>query len=226
MRRAISLYRSSVGKKVMMAATGIILFLFVVAHMLGNLKIFQGPEKFDAYAEFLRDVGAPIFGRSQLLWVFRVVLLLAVAVHIVAAIQLTRKSQGARPVRYKRSLDPSASTYASRTMRWGGVILAAFVTYHLLHFTVGTVHPEFVAGSVYANVVVGFQNRLVAGAYIVAMAALALHLYHGVWSTFQTLGVNEPAYNRFRRPMAAAVAIVLFLGFIAVPVSVLTGIVR
>lgn len=226
MRRALSLYRSTIGKKVMMAVTGVILFLFVVAHMLGNLKLFQGAEKFDAYAEFLREFGYPVLGHSQFLWMFRVLLLVAVAVHVIAAIQLTKMSHDARPVKYGRSLVPDASTYASRTMRWGGVIIAAFVTYHLLHFTVGTVHPEFVPGSVHRNVVVGFQNRIVAGAYILTMAVLGLHLYHGVWSTFQTLGANSPRYNRYRRLLAAAVAFVLFLGFIAVPVSVLTGVVQ
>lgn len=226
MRRALTLYGSSIGKKVMMAVTGLILFLFVVAHMVGNLKIFSGPAKFDAYAAFLREIGVPLLGHSQVLWTLRLVLIASVVIHILAAIQLTRMSRKARPLGYRRSLVPSASTYASRTMRWGGVIIAAFVTYHLLHLTFGSAHPDFVEGSVYHNVVVGFQNRIVAAAYIVAVGVLGLHLYHGVWSTLQTLGASSSVYNRYRRPVAAAVALVVFLGFAAVPVAVLTGAVR
>ncbi len=226
MRRALALYRSSIGKKVTMAITGLVLFFFVIAHMLGNLKVFQGPEKFNAYAEFLREFGEPLLGHSQFLWILRVGLLLAVVLHIVAAVQLTRMSQQARPVRYQRRLTPSASTYASRTMRWGGVIIATFVVYHLLHLTVGTVHPDFVAGSVYHNVVVGFRSWIVTLAYIAAMGVLGLHLYHGVWSTFQTLGAGGAEHSQVRRSLAAGVALVIFLGFITVPVSVLTGVVQ
>lgn len=209
-----------------MAITGLVLFFFVTAHMLGNLKVFQGPEKFDAYAEFLREFGEPLLGHSQFLWIFRVGLLLAIALHIVAAVQLTRMSQQARPVRYQHRLIPSASTYASRTMRWGGVIIATFVVYHLLHLTVGAAHPDFVAGSVYHNVVVGFRNWIVTLAYVVAMGVLSLHLYHGVWSTFQTLGAGRAERSPVRRSLAAGVALVIFLGFITVPVSVVTGVVR
>lgn len=209
-----------------MAVTGIVLFLFVVGHMLGNLKIFQGPEKFNAYAEFLREIGDPILGHGQFLWIARLGLLLAVGIHIVAAVQLTRMSRAARPVKYKRALEPDASTYASRTMRWGGAIIAAFVIYHLLHFTFGTVHPDFVAGSVYHNVIVGFQDWIVAGSYMVAVGVLGMHLYHGVWSVFQTLGANNPRYNRLRRPAATAAALIIFFGFVAVPLSVLAGLVQ
>ncbi len=226
MPRSPTLYGSSVGKKVAMAVTGLLLFLFVVGHMFGNLKVFQGAAKFDAYAEFLRAVGSPLLGHGQFLWIARIVLLVAVLVHVTAAIQLTRLSRAARPVGYRHRLRPEASTYASRTMRWGGVIIAAFVVYHLLHFTFGSVHPDFVAGSVYHNVVVGFQIWPVALAYVIAMGALALHLYHGLWSVFQTLGANSPKYNSLRRPLAAVLALIIFLGFVAVPVSVLTGVVR
>ncbi len=226
MQRVFNLYRSSVGKKVMMAATGVVFFQFVILHMLGNLKAFQGAEKFDHYAEFLREMGAPIFGRGQALWIFRIGLLLAVTVHIVAATQLWRMSKSARPVKYSHRLDAGASTYASRTMRWGGIIIALFVVYHLLHFTVGTVHPDFVPGSPYHNLVTGFQWWPVPIAYIVAMCALAMHIYHGVWSSFQTVGANHPRYNRLRRPFAALIAIMTFLGFVSIPVSVLAGILK
>ncbi|MFQ5705161.1 MAG: succinate dehydrogenase cytochrome b subunit [Gemmatimonadales bacterium] len=224
MQRVFNLYRSSVGKKVMMAATGVIFFLFVLLHMFGNLKAFSGAEKFDHYAESLREMGAPILGHGQALWIVRVVLLLAVTVHVVAAVQLWRMSKSARPVPYQHGLEHAASTYASRTMRWGGVIIFLFVVYHLLHFTTGSVHPDFVPGSAYHNLVVGFQSWPVAVAYIVAMCALAMHVYHGVWSGLQTIGANHPRYNRLRRPFAAVVAVIIFLGFVSIPVSVLAGI--
>lgn len=223
MRRLFVLYRSTVGKKILMALSGAVLVLFVIGHMVGNLKAFQGPQKFDAYAEFLRDVGAPVFGHGQLLWVVRVVLLWAVGVHILAAWQLTRTSHAARPVGYRKGLQPDASTYASRTMRWGGVILVFFIVYHLLHFTFGTAHPDFVAGSAYHNVVVGFRPWPVVVAYTVAMLALGLHLYHGVWSALQTVGANHSRYNRYRKPLALGVAVVVVGGFLVLPLGVLIG---
>ncbi len=226
MQRVFNLYRSSVGKKVMMAATGVVFLQFVIVHMFGNLKAFQGAEKFDRYAEFLREMGAPIFGRGQVLWIFRIGLLLAVTVHIIAAVQLWRMSKRARPIKYSHRLDAGASTYASRTMRWGGIIIVLFVVYHLLHLTVGTVHPDFVPGSPYHNLVAGFQWWPVPIAYIVAMCALATHIYHGVWSGFQTIGANHPRYNSLRRPFAALVAMTTFLGFVSIPVSVLAGILK
>ena len=225
MRRLFTFFRSSIGMKVVMAVTGLILVLFVIGHMVGNLKVFQGPEKFDAYAEFLREVGYPLVGHGQLLWVVRTVLLISVIVHIAAAVQLTRMGVGARPVRYRR-WTPDASTYASRTMRWGGVIIFAFVVYHLLHLTFGTAHPDFVAGAAFHNVVVAFRVWPVTAAYVVATVALGFHLYHGAWSVFQSLGGNHPDYNRYRRPLAGAVAVAVTLGFMAVPIAVVTGLVR
>jgi succinate dehydrogenase / fumarate reductase cytochrome b subunit len=225
MRRVLNLYRSSVGKKILMAVTGVVFVLFVLAHMYGNLKAFYGPEKFNHYAEFLREVGAPMFGHGQLLWVFRIVLLAAVAVHVVMAMQLWLMSRAARPVSYAKGLRPEESTYASRTIRWGGVIIFTFVVYHILHFTVGTVHPDFVPGAAYENLVLGFQAWPVVLAYTIALSALCLHLYHGVWSALQTLGVNHPRYNRYRRPLALLVAGVVFIGFMSVPVAVVAGII-
>ena len=222
MRRAVSLYRSSVGKKILMAATGILLVGFLVLHMFGNLKIFWGPEAYDHYAEWLRDPLAPLVPPGVALWIFRIVLLAAVILHIVAAVQLWRMSGRARQHRYQK-LDELSFSYASRTMRWGGVIVALFVVYHILHFTTGQAHGAFVHGAVYDNFVYAFANPLVWGVYFVAQAALCLHLYHGVWSFFQTLGLSHPRYNRWRRPLAGIVAIGLFVGFMLPPTLVLAG---
>lgn len=228
MRRVMTLYRSSVGKKILMALTGLILFGFVVGHMLGNLKAFEswdgvGPHPLDTYGEFLREFGYPLIPEYGLLWGVRIALLVAVGVHIVAAVQLWSQSRSARPDRYRKEKSQVLS-YASRTMRWGGVIVAAFVVYHILHFTTGTVHPDFEYGSVYENLVIGFQNPLVAGFYLLAVGALCLHLYHGLWSVFSTLGVQNPRVDRIRRPLAAVISAGLFVGYAAVPVSVLAGI--
>lgn len=223
MQKALTLYRSSVGKKALMAVSGILLAGFVVAHMLGNLKMFQGAQAMDEYAQFLRELGYPILPEYGVLWIARIALLAAVGVHAVAAFHLWKQSRSARPTRYRKE-DSQVFSYASRTMRWGGVIVLLFVVYHILHFTTGTVHPEYEYGAVYANVVVGFQNPLVAGFYLVAVGALALHLHHGLWSVFSTLGVQNPRIERFRRPLAGAIAFLLFAGYATVPVGVVAGI--
>jgi len=225
MRNAVGLYRTSIGKKILMAGTGILLFLFVLVHMIGNLKIYQGPEKFNAYAEFLREAGYPALGHGQLLWIFRIVLLAAVGVHFVSALQLWLQSRRARPVGYRQFEDQSFS-YASRTMRWGGVIIGAFVVYHLLHLTTGTVHPEFEPGSVYRNVVSGFSAWPVSLAYVLAMLPLGLHIYHGLWSGTQTLAVQNPRILLFRRAVAATVAGLIVVGNISIPLSILAGLVK
>lgn len=222
MRSSTHLYRSSVGKKILMALTGVVLFGFVVVHMVGNLKIYQGQEKFDAYARFLREAGAPVLGHGEALWIARLVLLACVAVHIVAAVQLTLTSLRARGTRYVRSEDLSFS-YASRTMRWGGAIVLAFVVYHLLHLTTGTLHPGFDHASAYRNVVTGFAVWPAALAYVLAMGPLCLHLYHGVWSATQTLALRHPAVTRWRRPAAAVAAGAIFVGNVSIPLSVWLG---
>ncbi len=208
-----------------MAATGALLVLFVLGHMAGNLKAYQGASKFNAYAEFLRDFGAPVFGHGQFLWLARVALLAAVLVHIVAALQLSRRSRLARPVRYKKTPHEEL-TYASRTMRWGGVILLLFVVYHILHLTTGTAHADFVAGDAYRNLVVGFQAWPVSAVYMVAMIALGFHLYHGVWSGFQTLGWDNPRFAPYRRAVAGAIALLVVIGNLSFPIAVLTGVLR
>ena len=222
MQRVLTLYRSSVGKKVAMALSGIVLTGFLLLHMVGNLKIFSGQQGFDAYAAFLREVGSPVVPHEGLLWTLRVVLLLAVVVHVVAAFQTWSQSRAARDVGYRKSADLSFS-YASRTMRWGGVIILLFIVYHLLHFTTGQAHPDFREGEVYHNFVVAFQSPWVVGVYLLAQAALCLHLYHGLWSLTQTLGLNHARYGRLRRPAAAVLALGVFAGFVVPPVLVLVG---
>ncbi|MEX1259091.1 MAG: succinate dehydrogenase cytochrome b subunit [Gemmatimonadota bacterium] len=225
MHRVIALYGSSVGKKLWMAVTGVFLFGFTLLHMLGNLKAFHGREAFDAYAEFIREVGYPLLPHYGLLWTLRLALLAAVTVHVVAATQLWRQSKGARTHGYTK-LQPQTFSYASRTMRFGGVIVLAFVGYHLLHMTTGTVHPDFVAGSAYNNLVIGFQSYPVAAFYLIAVGALCVHLYHGIWSAFATAGIENPRIERVRRPIAAVLAWGLFLGYALVPLSVLAGVVN
>jgi succinate dehydrogenase / fumarate reductase cytochrome b subunit len=224
MRRVVTLYKSTIGKKIMMAVTGVILVGYVLGHMIGNLKVFQGAEKIDAYGEFLREMGGPMLGHNQALWLVRGGLLLAFVIHVVAALQLTLTGQRARPEGYGRRLDREASTYASRTMRYGGFFLLVFVIFHLLHLTLGTVHPDFEHGAIYHNLQVAFESSLTAGVYVLAMIALGFHLFHGIWSGFQTLGLNHPRYNRYRRPLAVGLAIVIAVGFLAVPISFFTGI--
>lgn len=220
--RPAPVVRTSIGKKQVMAVTGLLLIGFVVAHMLGNLKFFTGASHFDEYAEFIRRIGDPVLGHAWALWLMRAGLLTAVSLHIWAAVSLTRQSRAARPVGYAHSRAVQAN-YASRTMRWGGVILFLFIVYHLLHMTTGTVHPEFHHGRVYDNTVVAFQVWYVTLAYVVAMGALCLHLYHGVWSMLQTLGRNNPRVDAGVRAMSKGLAVVVFLGFVSVPLAVLFG---
>lgn len=231
MQRVAKLYESSIGKKVVMAVTGGLLVLFVIVHMLGNLKIYWGPghdghaAKIDVYGEFLRTFAHEALGHEGFLWIARVVLLLAVIAHLISAYLLTRTSWRARPVGYKKRT-PVASTYASRTMRWGGVILGAFIVFHILHFTTGTAGLPYEHGQVYRNMVLGFQQPIVSLVYIVAMVFLGLHLYHGVWSGLQTLGVSNPRYQQWRRGLAAVIAVAVAGGNISIPVAVLAGIVH
>jgi len=218
MTRILGFYESTLGKKWVMAATGIILFLFVVVHMLGNLQLYLGAEQLNHYAELLRK-------NMALLWTARCVLLFCVAVHIVAAVQVWLRSRASRPVKY-RVFRPPAVDYAARTMAWSGPIIAAFVLFHILDLTVGTVHPGFVRGDVYHNVVTGFQNPWVAGLYILANALLAMHLYHGLWSLFQTFGWDHPKLNPWRRRAAVLFAVAIGAGNISMPLAVLTGVVH
>lgn len=225
MARGTAFNATTVGKKITLAVAGIILYGFVLGHMLGNLKVYQGREAFNHYAEGLRTFGAPFFGHGQLLWLVRLLLIAAVLVHIVFALQLWARKRAARKVQY-RKFDSLAFSFTSRTMTWGGLAILAFVIYHLMHLTFGTAHPNFVPGDAYHNFVTGFRSLPVAIAYIAAMIPLGFHLYHGFWSVFQTLGASNPAYNRWRRPLAAILALAIVLANISFPIAVLTGVVR
>ncbi len=219
---SLKFHQSALGKKVIMAASGIVLFGFVLVHMLGNLKLYQGAEKLNTYAEWLREMGAPLLPHNGAIWLMRVGLLVAVLVHVVSAYQVTRLSQRARPLNYKARQTLQA-TYASRTMRWGGVIILLFVIYHLAHLTWGSVHPAFIPGDVYSNVVAGFRVWWVSAFYVVAQMALGFHLYHGLWSMFQTLGVTAGDDRDWRRKFAVAFALLITLGNLSFPIAVLTG---
>lgn len=226
MRRVVNLYQSSVGKKVVMAVTGAILFFFVLAHMLGNMKIYMGAEAFDEYAAFLREVGHPAFPHGSLLWFFRLALLAAVGLHLLSATQLYLVSKRARKTGYKLTEDLSFS-YASRTMRWGGLILLAFVVYHIMHLTLGGAgHPDFQHGAAYANVVSGFRIWQVSALYALCMLPLGLHIYHGLWSATQTLALQHRTIKAWRRPFALGVAGLIVAANLSIPVAVLTGLVR
>lgn len=211
---------STVGRKVVMAVTGAAMVGFVFVHMIGNLQLYLGPEPLNHYAVFLRTMlhGAGI-------WLFRGVMVVAVGLHAWAATTLTLDSWAARPQGY-RLWKAKESTYASRTLRWGGVMLAMFVTYHILHLTVGSAHPEFAEGDVYHNVVAGFRVWYASAIYVAAMVMLGLHLDHGVWSLCQTLGLQHPRYKRLVRFASHAFALLIVLGNVSFPVAVLTGVVR
>lgn len=212
-----------------MALSGLVLVLFVLGHMAGNLKIFAGVDpatndyKIDDYGRFLRSMGSEMLGHSGVLWIVRIALLACLVIHVVSGIQLSRLNRAAKPVGYKVSNYRSANA-ASLTMIYGGLFLLLFVTFHILHFTTGHLHfSGFVEGEVYANVWSAFQSLLTAAFYVVAMGLLALHLYHGTWSMFQTLGVDTPNWNKGIRTIAKVISVALFVGFSAVPVSIATG---
>lgn len=218
--RPARFWSSTNGKKAVMAVTGAILFLFVIGHMLGNLQVFEGPGKLNAYGRFLHGV-------PEILWAVRTILIISVVLHIVASVQLAVRKTGARPVAYSRKQN-IASDYASRTMYWSGPILFAFVIYHLLNFTAGTIHPgaTFIEGDVYHNVVSGFQVWYVSAWYVFSMVLLGFHIRHGAWSMFQSLGFNHPRHTPILKRAALALAIIIAAGYISIPVAVMLGVVR
>jgi succinate dehydrogenase / fumarate reductase cytochrome b subunit len=217
MLSAATFLGSTIGKKVVMAVTGIVLVGFVIAHMTGNLQLYLGPEVMNAYGRLLHELG-----HGAALWIFRAVLLVAVGLHIWAATSLTLLSRAARPVGY-RKLSWTESTYASRTMRWSGPILLLFILYHLAHFTTGQAHPQFVEGDVYGNMIVGFQSPPVVLFYVTAMLALGLHLYHGIWSMLQTLGLSHPRYNSWRHALCTLVTLAVVGTNLTFPLAVFFG---
>jgi succinate dehydrogenase / fumarate reductase cytochrome b subunit len=215
------LYSTHIGKKYAMAVSGMVLMLFVLVHMIGNLKLYLGASALDNYSAWLRNVGEPVLPRQTLLWAVRIALVAAVAVHIHAAYLLTMVNRRARPEAYRSPRDYVAASFASRTMRWTGIIVALFVVFHLLDLTWGAANPDFRAGDPYHNVVESFQRWPVAIAYIVANLALATHLWHGAWSLFQTMGW----VFRWRHRFAVGFAAVVAAGNVSFPIAVLTGVV-
>jgi succinate dehydrogenase / fumarate reductase cytochrome b subunit len=210
-----ALWSSLVGKKALMAATGIVLFAFVLGHMVGNLQAFEGPAKLNRYAELLRV-------EPPLLWTVRIVLLGAALVHVVAGIQLWLARKGARPIAY-RDYQATASTPASRTMIWSGFLILGFAVYHLLDLTFGVANPSFREGDVFHNLVASLGRGVAAIFYVLAVAGLGVHLWHGLWSMFQSLGVSNRAFSPAIQRVAAALATLLAVGFSAVPLAVLFG---
>jgi succinate dehydrogenase / fumarate reductase cytochrome b subunit len=218
--RTLRFWQTTVGKKAVMAVTGLILFGFVVGHLAGNLQVFEPPEKLNRYAALLKSL-------PSLLWGARITLSLAVGLHMWSSFQLWLLQRDARPVKYVKKANLN-STYASRTMLWSGPIIAVFVIFHLLEFTFGAVHPgaPFDEHNVYNNVVLGFQVWPVSLFYIIAMIMLCYHLYHGLWSMFQSLGFSHPVYTPWLQRFAKIVAILIALGYISIPVAILAGFIK
>ncbi|MCU1353792.1 MAG: sdhC [Acidimicrobiales bacterium] len=221
----VDLYRSALGKKYVMAITGIMIMGFVFAHMVGNLKMYLGATEFDHYGHFLRELLVPILPRTVFLWLLRIVLIGAFALHIHAAYALTMMNRRARVVDYKSKRDYIAANYASRTMRWSGVIVGLFIVWHLFDLSWTGTGYHFYRGAAYHNVDASLSRIPVAALYIVANLALGLHLYHGGWSLFQSLGLSNPKFNRMRRNFAAGFAAIIVIGNVSFPIAVLAGVV-
>jgi succinate dehydrogenase / fumarate reductase cytochrome b subunit len=213
-------YRSMVGKKVVMGVTGLIGIGFVILHSLGNLLVFRGPAAIDSYSHFLKSSG-------ELLWALRIVLIVAVILHVIAAVQLTRQSRAARPIGYEKQ-EHQVATPASRTMRWGGALLLVFIVLHILHFTTGTIRPAgvFFPEDVYTNIVTSFRIWWVALFYVVAMIALGFHLFHGAWSSVRSIGVSPASPQPLHHRISLAIALLVWAAFTAIPIAVFSGIVR
>ncbi len=216
---------SAVGKKWIMALSGVALIGFVLAHAFGNLKMYFGPEQYDHYAEALQTLFYPIIPRTWTLWAMRIGLIVAFAAHISSAYSLTRMNMAARPTRYASPRNYIAANFASRTMRWTGIIVGLYLLFHLADLSWGFANPDFVRGEVYDNVVASFDRLPVAIIYILANIALGIHLFHGSWSMFQSMGLNSPQYNGIRRWVAAAIAIPVTLLNVSFPLAVTFGLV-
>ena len=226
----LDLYSTAVGKKYVMAITGILLIGFVVVHMIGNLKLFQpagedGVYQLDVYGVWLRELFYPGIPKYGLLWILRVGLIVAALLHVHAAYGLTVLNRRARAVKYQSARDYEIANFASRTMRWTGIIVLLFVLWHLADLTLGWVNPDFVYGEVQRNVVASFERVPVSIFYIVANIALGVHLFHGVWSLFQSMGWNNPRFNAWRRPLATGIATIIVVGNVSFPIAVLAGVI-
>jgi succinate dehydrogenase / fumarate reductase, cytochrome b subunit len=219
MNRLAVFWQSSVGKKAVMAVTGLILVAYLITHVLANLLVFSGPERINRYAQLLHSSGAALWGA-------RLILLAALILHIIAATQLAIRSRAARPEPYAGGRDPQVSTFAARTIRWGGALILLFLIYHILHFTTGTAHPDFVELNPHHNVSTGFRNPLVAAVYLLAMLAVGLHLYHGVRSSGRSLGLSQPSPRPLHRRVALVLAVFVWLGFTAIVIAGFLGLIR
>lgn len=219
----VAFYRSGVGKKWVMAITGIILMGFVFGHMVGNLKMYQGAHALNVYGEFLRELLYPLLPRTLTLWVIRIGLILAFVFHIHAAASLTLMNRRANAGGYSSKRDWQAANAASRSMRFTGIVILAYLIWHLADFTWGWVNPDFVRGDVYRNVQASLTNAVPATIYVLATIALGVHLYHGSWSLFQSLGLNNPKYNSWRRSFALGFAALVTLGNLSFPLAVVSG---
>lgn len=229
----LNIYQTAVGKKWVMAITGLVLLGFVMFHMLGNLKLYIGEiehngeleQDINIYGEFLRDMLTPLFPRTYFLWLLRFGLIGAFALHIHSAYSLTRLNMASN-VRYQSKPDWLASNFASRTMRVSGIIVALYLVFHLADLTWGVIPGyDYIRGDVYHNVTESLSNPIVALVYIVANVALSLHIYHGAWSLFQSLGINNPRYNAARRYFAAGFALLILVGNISFPLAILADLV-
>jgi succinate dehydrogenase / fumarate reductase cytochrome b subunit len=222
---ALDLYRSALGKKYLMAVSGLVGLGYVLAHMLGNLKLYQSAEDFNAYAHFLRRLLYPILPESGMLNLLRLVLIAALVLHVTTAYQLTVMNRRARPERYKSPRDYVVADFAARTMRWTGVIVLLFIGYHLADLTFGWVNPAPSGSTPYDKVIASFSSLPIAGFYLVANAALGLHLYHGVWSLFQSMGWNNRRFNHLRRSLAVGFTAVVVGGNLSFPIAVQLGLI-
>ena len=211
LHRSLAFWQATIGKKTVMAITGGFLVAFTLVHMAGNLQIFLGAEAINNYGHLLKS-------NLAVLWGARLFLLGTLSLHLTAAFQLWSLKRKARPVAY-RKLTPTKSSYASRTMYISGPILLFFIVYHLSHFTTGQTHPQFEEGEVYRNVILGFRDPIAFGAYLIAMACLGFHLTHGVWSAFQSLGVNHPKYSPKLRNLATGLTALIVGGNLSIPVA-------
>lgn len=223
----LNIYQTSVGKKWAMAITGIGLLAFVFIHMVGNLKFYLGyhgdHREIDVYGEFLRELLYPLLPRTLMLWIIRIGLILAFVFHIHAAASLTLMNRRANAGGYSSKRDWQAANTASRSMRFTGVVILLFLLWHLADFTWGWVNPDFVRGDVYRNVQASLTNAIPALVYVVANIALGIHLFHGGWSMFQSLGLNNPKYNSWRRGFAIGFAAIVTLGNLSFPLAVYSG---